>query len=61
MVAPKVRHLHLLNAGPNAHAVAKTNLARVGNVSFHLTDVRDIPLDAARSISRSIRRPAPRA
>jgi hypothetical protein len=45
MVAPKVRHLHLLNAGPNAHAVAKTNLARVGNVSFHLTDVRDIPLD----------------
>jgi len=45
MVAPKVGHLHLLDASPDALAVAKTNLARVGNVSFHLASVGDIPLD----------------
>lgn len=45
MAAPKVRYLHLLDANPDAHAVAKTNLARVGNVSFHPANVGDIPLD----------------
>ena len=45
MVAPKVGHLHLLDASPDALAVAKTNLAHVGNVSFHLASVGDIPLD----------------
>ena len=44
MVAPKVGHLHLLDASPEALAVAKANLARVGNVSFHLASVGDIPL-----------------
>jgi len=45
MVAPKVGHLQLLDASPDALAVAKTNLARVGNVSFHLASVGNIPLD----------------
>jgi len=45
MVAPKVGHLHLLDASPEALAVAKANLARLGNVSFHLASVGDIPLD----------------
>jgi SAM-dependent methyltransferase len=44
MVAPKVGHLHLLDASPDALAVAKSNLARAGNVSFHLASVGDIPL-----------------
>ena len=44
MVAPKVGHLHLLDASPEALAVAKANLARAGNVSFHLASVGDIPL-----------------
>jgi SAM-dependent methyltransferase len=45
MVAPKVGHLHLLDASADALAVARANLAEVGNVSFHLASVGDIPLD----------------
>jgi SAM-dependent methyltransferase len=45
MVAPKVGRLHLLDASADALAVARTNLAEVGNVSFHLASVGDIPLD----------------
>lgn len=45
MVAPKVGHLHLLDASADALAVARTNLARAPNVSFHLASVGDIPLD----------------
>jgi SAM-dependent methyltransferase len=45
MVAPRVGHLHLLDASSDALAVAKQNLAGLGNVSFHLASVGDIPVD----------------
>jgi SAM-dependent methyltransferase len=45
MVAPKVGHLHLLDASKHALAVARDNLANVPNVSFHLASVDNIPLD----------------
>jgi SAM-dependent methyltransferase len=45
MVAPKVGHLHLLDASADALAVARANLADASNVSFHLASVGDIPLD----------------
>jgi SAM-dependent methyltransferase len=44
-VAPKVGHLHLLDASADALAVARKNLAGAANVSFHLASVADIPLD----------------
>jgi SAM-dependent methyltransferase len=44
MVAPRVGHLHLLDASKEALAVARQNLAGAGNVSFHLASVGDIPL-----------------
>jgi ubiquinone/menaquinone biosynthesis C-methylase UbiE len=47
MVAPRVGHLHLLDASQDALAVARQNLAGVGNVSFHLASVDAIPLDDA--------------
>ena len=45
MVAPKVGHLHLLDASADALAVARQNLAGAANVSIHLASVGDIPLD----------------
>jgi ubiquinone/menaquinone biosynthesis C-methylase UbiE len=45
MVAPKVGHLHLLDASEDALAVARQNLAGAANVSFHLASVGDIPLE----------------
>jgi len=45
MVAPKVGHLHLLDASADALAVARANLADASNVSFHLASVGNIPLD----------------
>jgi len=45
MVAPRVGHLHLLDASQEALAVARENLAEANNVSFHLASVGDIPLD----------------
>jgi SAM-dependent methyltransferase len=44
MVAPRVGHLHLLDASREALAVARRNLAGVSNVSFHLSSVGEIPL-----------------
>jgi SAM-dependent methyltransferase len=44
MVAPRVGHLHLLDASPDALAVARQNLADAANVSFHLASVGDLPL-----------------
>jgi ubiquinone/menaquinone biosynthesis C-methylase UbiE len=44
MVAPRVGHLHLLDASREALAVARENLAGQSNVSFHLASVGDIPL-----------------
>lgn len=45
MVAPKVGHLHLLDASAEALSVARQNLAHAANVSFHLASVGNIPLD----------------
>jgi SAM-dependent methyltransferase len=45
MVAPKVGHLHVLDASDDALAVARHNLANAPNVSFHLASVGNIPLD----------------
>ena len=45
MVAPRVGHLHLLDASTDALAVARQNLAGNTNVSFHLASVGSIPLD----------------
>ena len=45
MVAPRVGHLHLLDASADALAVARQNLAGATNVSFHLASVGSIPLD----------------
>ena len=44
LVAPRVQHLHLLDAGPQALAVARQNLNSVKNVSYHLNSVAEIPL-----------------
>jgi 16S rRNA G1207 methylase RsmC len=40
MVAPKVEHLHLLDASADALAVARQNLAGATNVNFHLARER---------------------
>jgi ubiquinone/menaquinone biosynthesis C-methylase UbiE len=44
MVAPRVGHLHLLDASPDALAVARKNLSQAANTTFHLASVGDIPL-----------------
>jgi ubiquinone/menaquinone biosynthesis C-methylase UbiE len=44
MVAPKVGHLHLLDASADALDVARKNLADAPNVSFHLASVAEIPV-----------------
>ena len=44
MVAPKVGHLHLVDASADALDVARQNLASISNVTFHLASVADIPL-----------------
>ena len=45
MVAPRVGHLHLLDASADALAVARQNLAGLENTSFHLASVGEIPLE----------------
>ena len=47
LVAPRVAHLHLLDASPQALAVAQENLKSAGNVSFHAASVAAIPLPDA--------------
>ena len=44
LVAPRVAHLHLLDASAEALNVAKQNLRGVNNVSYHLDSVAAIPL-----------------
>lgn len=44
MVAPRVGHLHLLDASTHALAVARQNLASAPNTSFHLASVDNIPV-----------------
>jgi SAM-dependent methyltransferase len=45
LVAPKVGHLHLLDASADALAVARQNLTDASNVSFHHASVSNIPVD----------------
>lgn len=47
LVAPRVAHLHVLDASPQALAVAQENLKSAGNVSFHAASVAAIPLPDA--------------
>jgi SAM-dependent methyltransferase len=44
LVAPRVRHLHLLDPSAEALSVAKENLRDIDNVSYHLDSVATIPL-----------------
>lgn len=44
LVAPRVAHLHLLDASPEALAVARENLRPAKNVSYHAASVAEIPL-----------------
>ena len=44
LVAPRVEHLHLLDASTDALAVAKQNLKCADNVSFYANSVAEIPL-----------------
>jgi len=44
LVAPRVRHLHLLDPSAEALSVAKENLRGIDNVSYHLDSVARIPL-----------------
>ncbi|HET9717987.1 MAG TPA: class I SAM-dependent methyltransferase [Pseudolabrys sp.] len=44
LVAPRTRHLHVLDPSPEALAVARENLKTEKNVTFHLAGVGDIPL-----------------
>jgi ubiquinone/menaquinone biosynthesis C-methylase UbiE len=43
-VAPRVRHLHVLDASADALAVARQNLSTFRNVTFHHASVSNIPL-----------------
>jgi ubiquinone/menaquinone biosynthesis C-methylase UbiE len=43
LVAPRVGHLHLLDASADALAVAKQNLTFAGNVAFHAASVSEMP------------------
>jgi ubiquinone/menaquinone biosynthesis C-methylase UbiE len=47
LVAPRVAHLHLLDASPEALAVARENLSSAANVSFHAASVAAIPLPSS--------------
>ena len=45
MVAPRVGHLHLIDASKDALAVARQNLSQAPNVSFHLASVDAMPFE----------------
>lgn len=45
LVAPKVGELHLIDASPEALAVAKRNLGGADNCRFHNASVDEIPLE----------------
>ena len=44
LIAPRVAHLHVLDASPEALAVARDNLRFASNVSYHADSVAKIPL-----------------
>ena len=43
LVAPRVRHLHLVDASPEALAIARGNLTGHSNVTFHAASVDALP------------------
>jgi SAM-dependent methyltransferase len=45
LAAPRVGHLHAIDAGAEALAVARSNLAGFDNVSFHHASVSALPFD----------------
>ncbi len=45
-VAPRVRHLHLMDASEKALTVARSNLSNQQNVTFHHASVGEIPFAA---------------
>jgi len=45
MVAPRVGHLHLIDASGAALDVARRNLHEAGNVTFHQASIDAVPLD----------------
>jgi ubiquinone/menaquinone biosynthesis C-methylase UbiE len=47
LVVPRVAHLHLLDASPDALSVARQNLKASNNVSFHAASVAAMPLPDA--------------
>ena len=47
MVAPRVGHLHLVDASKDALAVARQNLTGFDNVTFHPASVHNMPLEDA--------------
>ena len=46
LVAPRAAHLHLIDASPDALAVARENLKGQSNITYHAASVGDIPLPA---------------
>lgn len=46
-VAPRVGHLHCVDASPEALQVCRTKLQRLENVSFHTSSVSELPFDDA--------------
>ena len=47
LAAPRVGHLHLVDASKDAISVARANLAGAPNVSFHVASVADLPVKDA--------------
>jgi len=45
LAAPRVGHLHAVDAGAAALAVARSNLAGFDNISFHLASVSALPFE----------------
>jgi ubiquinone/menaquinone biosynthesis C-methylase UbiE len=45
LVAPRVGHLSLLDPSDDALAVARQNLSKAGNASFHQASVDDLPFE----------------
>src|SRR5882757_9736910 len=45
LVAPRVGHLHLLDASADALEVARKNLSGAPNTTFHLASAGDMPFD----------------
>ena len=45
LVAPKVHHLHLVDASQEALQIAKNNVGTLANCTFHHTSVEDLPFE----------------